>query len=103
MAFVYPGMQPPPQPSGSVAATAEKSNGVAFLADWKSNHRELTDEQREHVGNYIRAIVARSGAYDSPDEATKLWIKFRTNYDDLGAGRYGKTDREDVQKSMRLL
>ena len=86
----------------TATATPEAAAVTAFLADWKSDHRALTDQQREDVGSYIMAIV-----FSQPEEtrmraAIDLWVKFREFYDGLREhGR--KTDNEDFRKAMNRL
>jgi len=75
-----------------------------FLEDWKSDHRQLSDEQRTHVGAYIQAIVRRGdpearGAEAVAIEARELWVRFRDNFDDA-RGEFMRGEREDVGRAL---
>ncbi|CAN5478660.1 MAG: hypothetical protein H0V12_06230 [Chloroflexi bacterium] len=78
-----------------------------FLEDWKSDHRPLSDDQREHVGAYIAAILRRSAGdgaepADAPvvtAHARALWQAFRLGYDDL-RGPYQCSEPEDVGRAL---
>ena len=79
-----------------------------FLEDWKTNHRELSEESRAKVGRYIEAIVALSvkngGDTALSGEVTKrmLWRQFREFFDDL-TGMFSRSEREDFIKAMKRL
>ena len=75
---------------------------TTFLADWKSDHRDLTEQQREDVGSYIMAIVFSQPEEKRAAAATELWIRFRNFYD--GLRNHGdKTNNEDFRKAMKWL
>lgn len=80
---------------------------VAFLLDWRDDHRELSEGNREAAGRYITAIVERDPhAQEDPRAervlAAQLWHRFRETYDGL-AGPYMRTEREDFFRALSRL
>jgi hypothetical protein len=85
-----------------MSITAERP--TAFLMDWKSDHRELSDEQREQARRYICAIVDRAlgakriGADEAEQQRVILWRRLRERYDGMAGS--GRTAREDFGRSL---
>jgi hypothetical protein len=78
-----------------------------FLEDWKPDHRQLSPANRERVGRYIEAILHRTGSADADPaevalEARRIWLHFRTTFDDL-LGPFQRSEREDVARAMTQL
>ncbi len=85
-----------------------EQNLPPFLADWSTDHRPISDRHREHVGDYIMAIVARDASAGdlepeaAREEARRLWYQFRVTYDGL-RGPYQRSEAEDVRRAMGQL
>jgi hypothetical protein len=88
--------------------TSDRDQPVAgFLLDWRDDHRNLSDENRDAAGRYITAIVERDLHAQEDVRAERalaagLWLRFREAYDGL-AGPYMKSEREDFARALGRL